>query len=284
MGLFWTGPSLASVRGVTTLSFRVTTLVLCWVGFNAPALAQDCGPNATTCVALDAQEILAHTDQSRPEVNRSAPPAPLEATTSETASHRPENGTMRKVYDNNAARLEEAETRLSGSHKSELEAFLENWEKNHERYEAVAAKVDLPAALIAALHWRESSGNFETYLHQGDPLGVRAVNIPTNIDVFYTWEPAAVDALASKLSMKNKLKLTEDTDDLVALATFAEYYNGLGYHNKGLSSPYVWAGTDQYTRGKYVSDGRYSKWTMDKQIGVVVMIQSIWAQDAPDEP
>lgn len=32
-------------------------------------------------------------------------------------------------------------------------------------------RTGVPARPIAALHWRESSGNFNTYLHQGAPLG-----------------------------------------------------------------------------------------------------------------
>ena len=63
--------------------------------------------------------------------------------------------------------------------------FQENWEANKARYQAVAAQTDMPAKLIAALHWRESSGNFNTYLHQGDPLGRPAVNHPKNIPIFH---------------------------------------------------------------------------------------------------
>ena len=39
------------------------------------------------------------------------------------------------------------------------------------------ALVNVPAPLIAALHMRESSGKFNTYLHQGDPLGKPAVKV-----------------------------------------------------------------------------------------------------------
>ncbi len=55
---------------------------------------------------------------------------------------------------------------------------------------------------------------------------------------------------------------------------FAEHYNGLGYRNKGLASPYVWSGTTTYKGGKYVADGQFSASAFDKQLGVAVMLKS----------
>jgi len=33
-------------------------------------------------------------------------------------------------------------------------------------------------------------------------------------------------------------------------------------------SPYVWSGTDQYNRGKYIADGHYDPHAIDKQLGM----------------
>jgi hypothetical protein len=42
----------------------------------------------------------------------------------------------------------------------------------------------------------------------------------------------------------------------------------LGYANKGLPSPYIWSGTDQYEKGKYTSDGKYDPAeAVDEQLG-----------------
>jgi hypothetical protein len=46
-----------------------------------------------------------------------------------------------------------------------------------------------------------------------------------------------------------------------------EKYNGLGYANKGIPSPYLWAGTDQYIKGKYVQDGKFNANYVDQQLG-----------------
>ncbi|MEE2752035.1 MAG: hypothetical protein VX519_11455, partial [Myxococcota bacterium] len=91
-------------------------------------------------------------------------------------------------------------------------------------------------------------------------------------------ENSPVHAFGQKAWLRDGLKLSEHSSDMAALATYAEYYNGLGYSDRGVSSPYVFSGTDQYNRGKYVSDGRYSRLTRDNQLGVVKMVQAIWQQ------
>ncbi len=198
-----------------------------------------------------------------------------------TASHRPTSDKkMTAVYDKHAKVVDKLKYKLHGTQSSDLKSFYKNWQKNKARYQAVAAKTGIPAELIAALHWRESTANFNTYLHQGDPLGKKAVHVPRNIPLFHKWEDAAVHALTMKRSIQKKLGITANTTDMAAIATFAEYYNGLGYHNRGSSSPYVYSGTDQYKRGKYVADGRYSKTHRDNQLGVVPMIMYITQMDA----
>jgi hypothetical protein len=73
--------------------------------------------------------------------------------------------------------------------------------------------------------------------------------------------------------------MNSQTKDTSALATYAECYNGLGYHNHDRASPYVYSGTDKYSKGKYVSDGNYSKNTVDQQLGVMTMLGSIDGMD-----
>ena len=155
--------------------------------------------------------------------------------------------------------------------EAEMAAFEANWAENKERYEAVAEKTGVPAELIAAIHWREGSGNFDTYLHNGDPLGSPTTHVPAGI-YFDKWEEAAIDAISSH---RGDSTLTADSTDLDAMADFAERYNGLGYRNRGVPSAYVWAGTDQYTSGKFVADGQYDPNAVDQQLGVMLMLKHI---------
>ncbi|MFT4624243.1 MAG: lysozyme family protein/peptidoglycan hydrolase-like protein with peptidoglycan-binding domain [Myxococcota bacterium] len=180
----------------------------------------------------------------------------------------------REVYQKHQGQTGEMEMDTAGM-EGEIEPFQEHWAANQGRYEGVAAQTGIPAELVAAIHWREGSGNFGTYLHQGDPLGVAAVNWPTDIPVFHNWEKAAVHALQMKDSIRRDLGLNENSTDVAAMATFAEYYNGLGYHNRGADSAYAYSGTDQYESGKYVADGVYDPNTVDRQVGVRALMDAI---------
>jgi len=178
----------------------------------------------------------------------------------------------KKVYARNQKRTAGMKVQMGAAHDAAADVFEAHWTKHRARYEQVAAKTDMPAKLIAALHWRESSGNFNTYLHQGDPLGKPAVHVPKNIPVFHKWEDAAVHALQMKKGVQNDLGVEKETKDPASLATYAEFYNGLGYHNRGVPSPYVYSGTNQYSAGKYVADGKYDPKVKDKQVGVMALM------------
>ena len=177
-----------------------------------------------------------------------------------------------KIYNEHVDNLDETQMDLSG-HGQSVDRLQKVWEEHREQYEAVANQVDLPAELIAALHYRESSFNFNTYLHQGDPLGRPAVHIPRDIPVFHEWAPAAVHALGIKKNVQRDVGLTKESNDLAAMATYSEYYNGLGYDYRGIESPYVYGGTNQYQSGHYVADGRFDPNAKDRRLGVVAIVR-----------
>jgi len=179
------------------------------------------------------------------------------------------------VYRNHESDLSNIRLATGGTYDSGVRAFKNTWANNKHRYEAVARETGIPAPLIAALHYRESSNNFDTYLHQGDPLGQPAIHHPSNIPVFHQWEDAAVHALNSKSWLRDQLGMQAGTTDKAAIATFAEAYNGLGYHYRGLTSPYVYAGTDVYKGGRYVRDGVFDANSWDQRPGVMALMGSI---------
>ena len=137
------------------------------------------------------------------------------------------------------------------------------------RYKAVEKLTGVPWWFIAVVHQREASQNWNTQLGQGDPLDAKSIHKPKGRGPFKTWEDGAVDALVNcaPYAARNK-----DWSVGSALAML-EKYNGLGYYNKGLPSPYIWAGTNQYTSGKYVRDGVYSPTTVDTQLGVAGLLK-----------
>lgn len=179
------------------------------------------------------------------------------------------------VYRNHQSDTGHLRLTTGGTYDFGVRAFQDTWAQNQHRYQAVAEQVGVPAALIAALHYRESSSRFDTYLHQGDPLGQPAIHHPSDIPIFYEWEDAAIHALNSKSWLRDQLGMHAGTTDKATLATFAEAYNGLGYHYRGLTSPYVYAATDVYKGGRYVSDGVFDANSWDQRPGVMALWVSV---------
>jgi lysozyme family protein len=127
------------------------------------------------------------------------------------------------------------------------------------RYQAVEARTGVPWFVIAVIHERESSQNWFASLAQGDPWNRVSVHVPAGRGPFKSWEEAATDAL---VGCAPYLARNKDWSIGGAL-TKLEQYNGLGYAARGIPSPYVWSGTDQYKSGKYVRDGVYDSGAVD---------------------
>lgn len=146
-----------------------------------------------------------------------------------------------------------------------------NIRQHADRYKAVQEKTGVPWQVIGALHHREASGNFSQHLHNGDPLTARTVHVPKGRPEIgeppFSWEYSAVDALL--FDKMDKI----DWKDLNAALNRIEGYNGYGYRKKGIMSPYVWAGTNWYSSGKYVADGEYDPKAVDKQPGVAGILK-----------
>lgn len=143
------------------------------------------------------------------------------------------------------------------------------------RYQAVEAKTGVPWFVIAVIHMRESSQSWSRSLAQGDPINQVSTHVPKGRGPFATWEAAAIDAL---VNCGPYLSRNKDWSVGGTLARLEEY-NGLGYYFKGRPSPYVWAGTNQYIAGKYVSDGVYDPNHVDTQPGCAGLILAMIALD-----
>jgi lysozyme family protein len=144
-------------------------------------------------------------------------------------------------------------------------------------YEEVEKTTGVPWWFVGIIHLRESNCNFKTALHNGDPLWdrngnpLKTVHVPAGRGPFKTWAEGASDAL--RLEGLDKVKAW---DLPTALFEF-EKYNGLGYISKGVNSPYVWAGSNLYSRGKFVADGKFSSIFIDPQPGCAPMLQILIA-------
>jgi lysozyme family protein len=166
---------------------------------------------------------------------------------------------------------------LSDKH-DDLQIVADRILKSEARYRAVEADTGVPWFWIGAIHSRESDCNFNTHLHNGDPLTARTTHVPagrpTSGSPPFTWEESAMDALA----YQDLIGITPW--DCAQMHLQAELYNGTGYANKGVNSPYLWAMTNHQQPGKYVGDGDWDPNAWDKQAGT----SGIWLKLCETRP
>lgn len=175
---------------------------------------------------------------------------------------------------------------------AEARKVAERLSKSKVRYKSASSLTGVPWFVIAVIHQRESSGSFAGVLHNGQKIigtGRKTTIVPKGRGPFASWEAAAVDALKNchPYAANNRDWSVKGTLDLL------ERYNGLGYRNKGLPSPYLWAGTNQYQKGKYIADGKYDPNHVDKQLGCAAILMAMmeteedvraWAGVVTDDP
>lgn len=147
---------------------------------------------------------------------------------------------------------------------------------NKYRYLEVAHQFENPGLkwwLVALIHEMECTQNFHCHLHNGDPLTAKTIHVPVGRPLGeppFTFLQSAVDAL--KLQGADRI-----TDWSIGnVLYFLEGYNGYGYakyHNN--NSPYLWSGSNHYTSGKYVADGKYDASAVSSQIGIALLIKKL---------
>ena len=132
----------------------------------------------------------------------------------------------------------------------------------------------VPWYVIGLLHHMESGCNFDTHLHNGDPLTARTVNEPRGRPVAppadgnrYTWEESAADALVDVHA--------EGEWSIERLLFHAERYNGWGYRTRSVPSAYLWSGSNLFVKGKFVRDGVFDPEAPSDQLGVASVLRRL---------
>jgi lysozyme family protein len=151
---------------------------------------------------------------------------------------------------------------------------------NQARYESVSKTTGVPWKIIAVIHRMECGGSFQKHLHNGDPLTAKTVQVPAGRPKTGTppfkWEESAIDALGYD-------GLTKQKDWSVTNSLFfLEKYNGWGYRNGAgqattptRRSPYLWAATNHYVKGKYIADGKFDPEAVSQQIGAAALLKML---------
>src|SRR5215510_9177615 len=175
-------------------------------------------------------------------------------------------------------------TKMKVLKAAEAKAQAQKVISHKDRYKTVEGKTGVPWFVVGCLHMRESNGNFNTWLHNGDPMKrsgvpVRTVQVPKgrppNPDV--SWEDGAYDAL---VVIEHLDEIDDWGPEHVAYA--AEKFNGFGYRSpsRNIPSPYLWGGTSVQKPGKFVRDGVYDPTVMDSQLGAMAVLRSVMDLDS----
>ena len=161
---------------------------------------------------------------------------------------------------------------LRDDKRTAAQAVARRLNSNQTRY-AKAALGRMPWFFPAIIHNLEAGGDFTKHLHNGDPLTGRTYHVPAGRPVNgsppFTWEDSARDAL----TMKGLDKVGEW--DVPRCLFEWERYNGFGYVARKVNSPYVWSFTNQYSRGKYVADGKFDALAVSQQCGAAATLEAL---------
>jgi len=150
--------------------------------------------------------------------------------------------------------------------------------KGRKQYEAVESATGVPWQWIGLSHLREANCDFRGVLHNGEKIigtGKKTTLIPAGRGPFKDWHSAAIDAI--KIKGLEKIKDWSIEQQLYQL----ERFNGFGYRGKGVPSAYIWSGTDQYVRGKYIRDKVWSATAVDKQLGCAPVLKRLMQMTGP---
>lgn len=154
--------------------------------------------------------------------------------------------------------------------------------KNRQRYENVIIvarkkypKISIPWYFIGVVHLMECNLSFNHHLHNGDPLSRRTTHVPAGRPVAgnppFTFVDSAIDALYITGC------IGEQDWSISKMLYRLEGYNGYGYTlYRRMNSPYLWAGSKHYFKGKYVADGKFDPNHVSSQIGVALVLKQIF--------
>jgi len=147
------------------------------------------------------------------------------------------------------------------------------------RYKKIEDATGVPWAIVGVIALMESDCDFSRGLHNGQRWDRKTTMVPIGKGPFASWEDAAIDALGGKKKLES----------IAGLAEFLERFNGLGYANRGVNSPYLWSGSNHGVGvGKYVADRKYDSEAVSSQVGAMVALRAIidagaWSPKIVDE-
>ena len=166
---------------------------------------------------------------------------------------------------------------LRPNRSAELDKIVKTGLLGVDHYLKVSNATGVPWWVILCLHNMECDLSFRKHLHEGSPLTGRTRDDPKGCPKPpdpkgmppFEWTYSAEDALRHDYLDK----VTEWS--LYTSLWKMEMYNGPGYwkYHPKVNSPYLWSGTNQFTCGKYVRDGKWDPNAPSDQIGCAAILK-----------
>lgn len=146
---------------------------------------------------------------------------------------------------------------------------IDNIIANLTKYKEAERLTKVPWYVIACIHNLEGGQSFSKNMMNGQRLDRVTTWVPRGYGPWNSWEESCIDAF--------KIKKLPSVWNVENTLYFLEAFNGTGYlrYHKDVNSPYLWSYTNQYTKGKYVSDGKWSSSAVSKQMGAVAVIKEL---------
>lgn len=157
--------------------------------------------------------------------------------------------------------------------EANVEFYVARLVKNKPAYQQAGAPLGIPWAFIGVVHGMECGFNFQTHLHNGDPLAARTLRVPRGRPLAgsppFTWMDSARDALSMK-------RLHELADWSIPRMLYQlEAYNGFGYRARRVPTPYLWSFSTLYAAGKFTGDGVFDAAAVSRQCGAALMLKAL---------
>lgn len=171
---------------------------------------------------------------------------------------------MAKGYANLWAKMT-----IRPEHQNAVHALVALITRNKTSYDPIAAQIGCPWWFIGIVHRLEAGGDFSAYLGNGQPLSRVTTAVPIGRGPFSSFEAGALDALYLE-------GIDKITDWSIPRALYQfEKYNGFGYGQHNINSPYVWSFSNLYSVGKFGSDGHYDAGLVSQQCGAAVILRAM---------
>lgn len=181
---------------------------------------------------------------------------------------------LKSEYERNWADLEIRPARLNEANAIARKAI--NGKATYQRIERLTG---VPWYFVALCHYRESNFDFNTYLGNGETLHHVTTLVPKGRGPFASFVDGAVDALRIQNFIGTK-------DWSIARTLYRlECFDGLAYHAKGVSSPYLYGGSTLYgppeaRAGKFIRDHVFDPDHVDSQLGTAVILRAMMSLDS----